>query len=64
MLHTKFLENSETVVCRRIHYFLIFALKYRKASFWENRNFAYAKTKPQINFAVTDKLISAFVFAA
>ena len=29
----------------------------------ENRLFAYAKTKTQINFAVTVKLISAFVFA-
>ena len=34
------------------------------ASSWENRNFAYAKTKTQISFAVTAKLISAFVFAA
>ena len=31
--------------------------------FWENRLFAYAKTKTQISFAVTAKLISAFVFA-
>ena len=30
---------------------------------WENRLFAYAKTKTQISFAVTAKLISAFVFA-
>ena len=29
----------------------------------ENRSFAYAKTKTQISFAVTAKLISAFVFA-
>ena len=29
----------------------------------ENRIFAYAKTKAQISFAVTAKLISAFVFA-
>ena len=33
------------------------------ASLWENRLFAYAKTKAQISFAVTAKLISAFVFA-
>ena len=33
------------------------------ASSWENGNFAYAKTKTQISFAVTAKLISAFVFA-
>ena len=29
----------------------------------ENQHFAYAKTKTQISFAVTAKLISAFVFA-
>ena len=33
------------------------------ASSWENLLFAYAKTKTQISFAVTAKLISAFVFA-
>ena len=30
---------------------------------WENQQCAYAKTKTQISFAVTAKLISAFVFA-
>ena len=29
----------------------------------KNQHFAYAKTKTQISFAVTAKLISAFVFA-
>ena len=33
------------------------------AAKWENRIFANAKTKTQISFAVTAKLISAFVFA-
>ena len=33
------------------------------AASYENRSFAYAKTKTQISFAVTAKLISAFVFA-
>ena len=33
------------------------------AASWENQHFAYAKTKTQISFAVTGKLISAFVFA-
>ena len=33
------------------------------AATWENRIFAYAKAKTQISFAVTTKLISAFVFA-
>ena len=33
------------------------------AASWENRIFACAKTKAQISFAVTAKLISAFVFA-
>ena len=32
------------------------------AATWENRIFAYAKTKPQISCAVTAQLISAFVF--
>ena len=31
---------------------------------WENRIFVYVKTKTQISFAGTVKLISAFVFAA
>ena len=30
---------------------------------WENQQFAWAKTKTQISFAVTAKLISVFVFA-
>ena len=38
-------------------------LKHIWATTWENRIFAYAKTKTQISFAVTAKLISAFVFA-
>ena len=33
------------------------------AASWENRIFANAKTKTQISFAITVKLISAFVFA-
>ena len=33
------------------------------AASWENQQSAYAKTKAQIRFAVTAKLISAFVFA-
>ena len=33
------------------------------ATSWENRIFAYVKTKAQISFTVTAKLISAFVFA-
>ena len=33
------------------------------AASWENQQSAYAKTKAQISFAVTAKLISAFVFA-
>ena len=34
-----------------------------RAATRENRLFAYAKTKSQISFAITAKLISAFVFA-
>ena len=33
------------------------------AALWENQIFAYAKTKAQINCAVTAQLISAFIFA-
>ena len=33
------------------------------AASWENQQSAYAKTKTQISFAVTAKLISTFVFA-
>ena len=33
------------------------------AATWENRIFAYAKTKTQISCAVTAQLISVFVFA-
>ena len=33
------------------------------AASWENQQSAYAKTKAQISFAVTAKLIIAFVFA-
>ena len=36
----------------------------RRASSRENQHFEYAKTKAQISFAVTAKLISAFIFAA
>ena len=34
-----------------------------RAAAQENQQFAYAKTKAQISFAVIAKLISAFVFA-
>ena len=36
---------------------------YKWAASWENKRFAYAKTKTQISCAVTAQLISAFVFA-
>ena len=39
------------------------ALHKNYAASWENQHFAYAKTKTQISFTVTAKLISAFVFA-
>ena len=38
-------------------------IEYKWAASWENQQSAYAKTKTQISFAVTSKLISAFVFA-
>ena len=43
--------------------FNFWALKMIWAASWENQQSAYAKTKTQISFAVTAKLISAFVFA-
>ena len=42
---------------------LVWSPKDKWAASWENRLFAFAKTKTQISFAVTAKLISAFVFA-
>ena len=42
--------------------FILCKVKRNWAASWENRLFAYAKTKTQISFAVTAKLISAFVF--
>ena len=41
---------------------LIFCSIDNWAATWENRIFAYAKTKTQISFVVTAKLISVFVF--
>ena len=41
----------------------VFSAYIKWTSLWENRLFAYAKTKTQISFAVTVKLISVFVFA-
>ena len=37
-------------------------LRHKWAASWENQQSAYAKTKTQFSFAVTAKLISAFVF--
>ena len=45
----------------KMHYFLFFCDI--GAATWENLIFAYAKTKTQISFAVTLKLISVFVYA-
>ena len=41
----------------------IFIKTHNWAASWENQQSAYAKTKTQSSFAVTAKLISAFVFA-
>ena len=38
-------------------------MRIKWAASWENQQSALAKTKAQISFAVTAKLISAFVFA-
>ena len=53
----------------RFHFFSFMKILLRTcdtkigATSWENQQSAYAKTKTQISFAVTAKLISAFVFA-
>ena len=47
----------------RQYILIIYKVTKIRASLWENRLFAYAKTKTQISSAVTEKLISAFVFA-
>ena len=56
---------SYELIQRTLHFMHIQipASFYIWASSWENRFVAYAKTKTQISFAVTAKLISAFVFA-
>ena len=55
-------ENVFDFSC--IHVVLTSAIRENKwAASWENGIFAYAKTKAQISFAVTAKLISAFSFA-
>ena len=65
----KKLKISMTYPCKtntRIHTFIYFQrtiTQLDNMSLVENRLFAYAKTKTQISFAVTAKLISAFVFA-
>ena len=41
----------------------LYLVVYHMSLVMRNRIFAYAKTKTQISFAVTAKLISAFVFA-
>ena len=46
------------ITCFCVHFFLQYEPHYEK-----NRLFAYAKTKTQISFAVTEKLISAFVYS-
>ena len=59
-------QNSKSRQNLKLYVFLVFqnALKAMIwAPAWENQCFAYTKTKKQISFAVTAKLISAFVFA-
>ena len=46
-----------------IYFFLILSFGSVSAASWENQQSAYSKTKTQISFAVTAKLINAFVFA-
>ena len=48
--------------CTFVHLFWHKTQQYKSRP-WENQQSAYAKTKAQISFAVTAKLISTFVFA-
>ena len=52
------------LVCPKIKDLYGILSKNTWAASWENQQSAYAKTKTQISFAVTAKLISAFVFAS
>ena len=65
--HAHFIaRRSKNTKCRYFPFKLIVRTSTRLiiwAATWENRPFAYTKTKTQISFAVTAKLISAFVFA-
>ena len=56
--HRRWLEKSEAG-----NWGIVLSMKWKWAASWENQRFAYAKTKTQISFAVTAKLIRAFVFA-
>ena len=59
-----FLQMVQIVSRKKIFALIIrAAILNKRAASWENQQFAYAKTKAQISFAVTAKLISAFVFA-
>ena len=58
------LISSAVVSTHQVHVVtLFFSILTIWAASWENQLFAYAKTKAQISFAVTTKLISGFVFA-
>ena len=55
--------HFQTFILCNFEWQLKTGLTISSAATWENRIFAYAKTKPQISCAVTAQLISAFVFA-
>ena len=60
IFHIYFIQVTVAYTCIKV--FTTNILFYNWATSWENQCFAYAK-KTQISFAVTAKLISAFVFA-
>ena len=43
-------DNHLSITCTNIH--VVIRIQIIRASFWENRTFAYAKTKPQISVVV------------
>ena len=57
------MHNHSNPLSKIAGYAYIVCTVYKWVPSWENRLFAYAKTKTQISFAVTAKLISAFIFA-
>ena len=57
------MKRLKSVVCNNNFYGLLVNIKYHMSLVMRKPFFCISKTKTQISFAVTAKLISAFVFA-